>query len=66
LGGLIAGGLALGWRVFRYVSGGGGGMFDRVVFVCCNDAGDCHSSPADPKAPAKAVVKRIDGLRLGG
>ena len=161
MGGLIAGGVALYWWLRRCFPLGGDGMFDKVVFVCCNDAGDyspgvylhgaegggpaalddvrqaapcmrdgevgdaaaglcgylfkrlgddaaaggglslydapkpgpngtvdwqaycswnvdlvlinvdrgtaeCHSGPADPKAPSKSVVKSVSGLRLGG
>lgn len=160
IGGLLVGGLAVAWRLIRLIRFGGGSMFDRVVFVCSNDAGDyspgvylhgaegggpaaldlvrqaapymrdgevgdaaaglcgylfkqlgddaaaggglslfdspkpgangsldwqaycswnvdlilinvdqgtaeCHSGPADPKAPSKSVVKRLSGLRLG-
>jgi hypothetical protein len=161
VGGAVAGGLVLLWRWIRRNPFSGGGMFDRVVFVCCNDAGyyspgvylhgadgggpaaldlvkqaapymrdgevgdaaaglcgclfkecgddvaaggglslydaprpgpggavdwqaycswnvdlvlinvdqgtaECHSGPADPKAPSKSVVKRLSGLRFGG
>ncbi len=40
IGALVAGGVALCWWLRRYFPHGGGGMFDKVVFVCCNDAGD--------------------------